>query len=123
MADETQKARFAYDGLDRIIHEKARLGILTSLMSVPEGLPFTRLRQLCDLTDGNLSRHLQHLQEAGLVEIEKGYDGKRPSTHCRITPFGERKFVDYLNLLDRIVREAAEIASRHGTVAAEPQAG
>ncbi len=64
--------RFAYDGLDRIMHEKARLGIMTSLISRPEGLLFGELKQLCTLTDGNLSRHIEVLHEAGLVEVRKG---------------------------------------------------
>ena len=58
-------ARFAYDGLDRVIHERARLSILTSLLTHPKGLLFGDLKQLCGLTDGNLSRHLQVLEEAG----------------------------------------------------------
>ena len=80
--------RFAYDGLDRVIHEKARLGVLTSLVAHPKGLVFGDLKQLCGLTDGNLSRHLQVLEEAGLIDIEKGYDRNRPQTICRITPAG-----------------------------------
>ena len=77
---ETTSAPFSYDGLDRVIHEKARLGLLTSLMAHPKGLAFADLKQLCGLTDGNLSRHLQVLQEAGLVEVTKGYEGNRPHT-------------------------------------------
>ena len=61
--------RFAYEGLDRVIHEKARLSVLTSLAAHPNGLLFGDLKQLCGLTDGNLSRHLQVLQEAKLVTI------------------------------------------------------
>ena len=82
---ETKRAPFSYDGLDRVIHEKARLGLLTSLMAHPKGLAFADLKQLCGLTDGNLSRHLQVLQEAGLVEVTKGYEGNRPHTTCRLT--------------------------------------
>ena len=67
--DET--GRFAYDGLDRIIHEKARLGILTSLATHAGGLRFNELKTLCSLTDGNLNRHLQPLQDAGLIEVQK----------------------------------------------------
>ena len=74
---ETNRAPFSYDGLDRVIHEKARLGLLTSLMAHPRGLAFADLKQLCGLTDGNLSRHLQVLQEAGLVEVTKGYEGNQ----------------------------------------------
>src|SRR5271168_3916234 len=77
MSKTETSAPFAYDGLDRVIHEKARLGLLTSLMAHPRGLAFADLKQLCGLTDGNLSRHLQVLQEAGLVEVTKGYEGNR----------------------------------------------
>ena len=73
--------RFAYEGLDRVIHEKARLSVLTSLVAHPKGLVFVDLKALCGLTDGNLSRHLAVLEEAGLIEIEKATSttGRRPS--------------------------------------------
>jgi DNA-binding transcriptional ArsR family regulator len=104
---EVNEAPFAYNGLDRVMHEKARLGLLTSLMTHPRGLAFADLRQLCGLTDGNLSRHLQVLQEAGLVEVTKGYEGNRPHTTCRLTKIGRRRFLDYLAVLEQIVRDAA----------------
>ncbi|MEH2671450.1 DNA-binding transcriptional ArsR family regulator [Bradyrhizobium elkanii] len=103
-------APFAYDGLDRVIHEKARLGLLTSLMAHPKGLAFADLKQLCGLTDGNLSRHLQVLQEAGLVDVIKGYEGNRPHTTCRLTRSGRRRFLDYLAVLEQLVRDAARAA-------------
>lgn len=103
-------APFAYDGLDRVIHEKARLGLLTSLAGHAKGLAFADLKQLCGLTDGNLSRHLQVLQEAGLIEITKGYEGNRPHTSCRLTAAGRRRFLDYLAVLERVVRDAAAAA-------------
>ena len=78
-------APFAYDGLDRVMHEKARLGVLTSLMSYPKGLAFNDLKQLCGLTDGNLNRHLQVLVDAGLIETAKVFDGSRAVTRCRLT--------------------------------------
>jgi DNA-binding transcriptional ArsR family regulator len=105
-------APFSYDGLDRVIHEKARLGVLTSLMAHPKGLAFADLKQLCGLTDGNLSRHLQVLQEAGLVDITKGYEGNRPHTSCRLTKTGRRRFLDYLAVLERLVRDAAKAAGK-----------
>src|SRR5436190_92180 len=83
--------RFAYDGLDRVIHEKARLSVLTSLVAHPKGLVFGDLKHMCGLTDGNLSRHLQVLEEAGLVDIEKGYDRNRPQTVVRITAQGRAR--------------------------------
>jgi DNA-binding MarR family transcriptional regulator len=102
--------RFAYEGLDRLIHEKARLSVLTSLVAHPNGLLFGDLKQLCGLTDGNLSRHLQVLEQAGLVAIEKGYERNRPQTLCRITPKGRRRYVDYLAVLEQVVRDAASTA-------------
>ena len=111
MAKMQTKAPFAYEGLDRAIHEKARLGVLASLMAHPRGLAFVDLKHLCALTDGNLSRHLQVLQEAGLVEIIKGYERKRPHTRCRLTAAGRQRFIDYLAVLEQVVRDAAAAAS------------
>jgi DNA-binding MarR family transcriptional regulator len=98
--------RYAYDGLERIMHERARLGILTSLASHPKGLPFNDLKELCALTDGNLSRHLQVLQEAGLVGIRKSTAKGRPQTRCRLTAAGRRKFLAYVAELERVVKDA-----------------
>jgi len=105
-----QAGRFAYDGLDRVIHEKARLGVLTSLVAHPKGLVFGDLKQMCGLTDGNLSRHLQVLQEANLVAIEKGYDHNRPQTLLRITSGGRQRYLEYLEVLEHVVRDAAGAA-------------
>jgi DNA-binding transcriptional ArsR family regulator len=102
--------RFAYEGLDRVIHEKARLGMLTSLIAHPKGLLFGDLKQLCDMTDGNLSRHLQVLEEAGLIDIVKRFEGNRPQTICRITAEGRRRFMRYLAVLEQVVRDAADAA-------------
>jgi DNA-binding MarR family transcriptional regulator len=110
MTTSKEGGRFSYEGLDRTIHEKARLGILTSLASNPKGVAFADLKGLCSLTDGNLSRHLHVLQEAGLVELQKGYDRNRPLTVCRITPVGRRRFLDYLAVLEQVVRDAAKAA-------------
>jgi DNA-binding MarR family transcriptional regulator len=104
--------RFAYEGLDRVIHERARLSVLTSLTAHPKGLLFNDLKQLCALTDGNLSRHLQVLQEAKLVEISKGFENNRPQTVCRITTSGRRRYLEYLEVLEQVVRDAAVAAKR-----------
>ena len=93
---KSEQGRFAYEGLDRVIHEKARLSVLTSLVAHPKGLVFGDLKQMCGLTDGNLSRHLQVLQEARLVAIEKGYEHNRPQTVVRITPEGRQRYLEYL---------------------------
>lgn len=100
--------RYAYEGLERIMHEKARLGLLTCLASRPEGLLFNELKDLCSLTDGNLSRHLQTLEEAGLVEVWKGYHKRRPQTLCRLSPQGRDRFLAYLAELERVIRDVAQ---------------
>ena len=109
---DADEAPFAYDGLDRVIHEKARLGLMTSLVAHPKGLSFGDLRALCGLTDGNLSRHLQVLSEAGLVNITKGYERNRPHTACRLTAAGRQRFLDYLAVLERVVKDAAAAANQ-----------
>ena len=101
---------FAFAGIDRVLHEKARLGILTSLLTHREGLAFNQLRDLCSLTDGNLSRHLQTLQEADLVTIRKGQQGKRPRTLVQMTTSGRARFLDYLAMLESIVGSALATA-------------
>jgi DNA-binding HxlR family transcriptional regulator len=114
MSKTEHEARYAYEGLDRVIHEKARLGILTSLMAHPKGLAFADLKRLCALTDGNLSRHLQVLEDAGLVKIAKTFQAKRPLTTCLLTRAGRDRFVDYLAVLEHVIREAASAAAQSG---------
>lgn len=100
------KGRYSYDGLDRVIHEKARLGILTCLLTRPRGLGFGELKDLCTLTDGNLSRHLAILQEAALVAMEKSVKGNRPHSQIRITELGRSRFLEYLDELEHIIHDA-----------------
>jgi len=101
------EGRFAYEGLDRVIHERARLSVLTSLITNPKGLAFNDLKQLCTLTDGNLSRHLSVLEKAKIVEIIRGHDRNRPQTICRITASGRKRYLEYLATLEQVVRDAA----------------
>ena len=98
--------RFSYNGLDRVLHEKARLGILASLAASPGGLLFNDLKQLCSLTDGNLSRHLAVLNEAGLVETWKGTTRSRPQTMYRLTAVGRQRFSEYISVLEKVVADA-----------------
>jgi DNA-binding transcriptional ArsR family regulator len=100
-------SRFAYDGLDRVIHERARLSVLTSLISHTKGLPFGELKQLCGLTDGNLNRHLMVLEDAKMVATIKGVEHGRPQTVCRITPLGRKRYIDYLAVLEQVVLDAS----------------
>jgi DNA-binding MarR family transcriptional regulator len=113
--------RYAYDGLDGVLHEPSRLGILTALVARPAGVAFTELTRLCSLTDGNLSRHLDRLAKAGLIEVRKGYDGRRPLTTCKITAVGRRRFREYLAELEQVLRDAAVRAE--AKPAADPPPG
>lgn len=104
----SSEGRFAYEGLDRVIHERARLSILTSLMTNPKGLTFNDLKMLCALTDGNLSRHLSVLEKGKMVQILKGHEHNRPLTICRITASGRKRYVEYLSALEQVIRDAAK---------------
>ena len=99
------RQRFAYDALDSVIHERARLSVLTSLVTHPKGLGFADLKAMCALTDGNLSRHLQVLKSAKLIEITKDTDNNRPHTFCRITTQGRKRYLEYLAVLEQVIRD------------------
>ncbi len=101
------EGQFAYDGLDRVIHERARLSVLTSLITHPRGLVFNDLKKLCSLTDGNLSRHLRVLEGEGMVKIVKEHDNTRSITICRITSSGRERYLEYLSTLEQVVKDAA----------------
>lgn len=97
--------RFAYPGLDRVLHERARLGILMALAARRDGRLFSELKTLCSVTDGNLSRHLDVLVESRLIEIRKRFEGRRPQTTCVLTDAGRRRWRGYLRELRRVVRD------------------
>ena len=114
--ENTSEGRFAYEGLDRVIHERARLSILTSLITNPRGLTFNDLKQLCALTDGNLSRHLRVLEEDSMIEIVKGHERNRPLTLCRITAAGRKRYLEYLSTLEQVVRDAEKGGKAHNVL-------
>jgi len=91
--------------LDRIIHERGRLAIMSMLAASAE-LSFTELRDTVEMTDGNLTTHVRTLQEAGYVSVAKSYRNRRPLTTVSLTPAGREAFADYVALLDRIVKQA-----------------
>ena len=103
-----QAGRFAYDGLDRVIHEKARLGLLTSLMANPKGLAFADLKQLCGLTDGNLSVHARKLEEAGYVACDKSFEGRMPRTDYHLTAAGRAALARYLDHMEALIHATRE---------------
>lgn len=106
---EKAAGRFAYEGIDRVIHEKARLSIVSSLAAHPDGLTFCDLKDLCALTDGNLSRHITVLQEAGVVDVEKSFKNNRPQTLCWLTALGKKRFGEYVSELEKVVADAVKV--------------
>ena len=90
--------------LDRVIHEKGRMAIMSLLAASPE-LSFTELRDTLGMTDGNLTTHLRTLLEAGYLSVAKSYRNNRSLTTCTLTPGGRKAFAAYINLLEQIVRQ------------------
>lgn len=90
--------------IDRMVHEPARLMILMVLYTV-EDADFTFLANATELTDGNLSSHLSKLEEAGYVEIEKGFAGKKPRTTIRLTREGRTAIEEYRNTMDKALKK------------------
>ena len=97
-------APFAYEGLERIFHERGRLAVCTCLIANGPGLSFKALQEACALTDGNLNRHLHALSETGIVTLERVRGDGRPTTMIRITQSGKRRFLAYIDELEAVVR-------------------
>ncbi len=91
------------NGLDETVHQRHRLGILT-IAAEAESADFGYLRRALDLTAGNLSRHLTVLEEAGLVQVSKGYEGRRPRTWVKITADGRAALTAEITALTELVR-------------------
>lgn len=117
----TVEAPYAFSGLDRLFHERARLGIVTSLAGHAQGLAFAELKRLCALTDGNLNRHLSALQEAGCIAVAKAQAGGRAVTTCRLTENGRERFIAYLAALELALREGARAAAGGETTPLAPR--
>jgi len=90
--------------LDRVIHEKGRLAIMSMLAATPE-LSFTELRDTLDMTDGNITTHIRTLQEAGYISVSKSYEKNRPLTTCALTAAGRKSFASYIDLLEQILEQ------------------
>ncbi|HYV32670.1 MAG TPA: transcriptional regulator [Candidatus Binatia bacterium] len=93
--------------LDRVIHERGRLAIMSLLAATPQ-LSFTELRDTLTMTDGNLTAHVRTLHEAGYLAVTKAFQGGRPLTSYSLTPAGRKAFASYINLLEQIVRQTKE---------------
>lgn len=109
--------RYALDAIDRVFHERGRLGICSALVANPEGLSFTQLQEACNLTDGNLNRHLHALAELGIVETRRITGKGRPQTTVRITREGRDRFLDYIDALEVLVRDVQKARKRRASPA------
>ena len=104
-----------------MIHERAGLSVLTSLIAKPTGLTYGDLKELCALTDGNLSRHLRVLEKAKLVDMVKGYHRNRPQTLCRVSATGRKRYLEYLSTLEQVVQDAAKVTKEQGAARLMPE--
>lgn len=96
-----------YESLEKIFHEPSRLAIVSELSGVVGELSFVDLKERCDLTDGNLSRHLTALEKAGVIRIKKQFVDSKPRTTVALTPQGRTSFVEYLDALEKVLHHAA----------------
>ena len=94
--------------LDRVIHEKGRMAIMSLLAANPE-ISFSELRDLLAMTDGNVCVHLRTLQEAGYIALTKTFKRRKPLTTCSLTPAGRKAFSEYVGLLEKIVQQTKNI--------------
>jgi predicted ArsR family transcriptional regulator len=101
-------APFAYEGLERIFHERGRLAVCTCLIANPGGMSFKALQDACGLTDGNLNRHLHALAETEIVDLARLRGNGRPTTIVRITKSGKERFLAYIDELEAVVRAVNE---------------
>jgi DNA-binding MarR family transcriptional regulator len=90
--------------IDRVIHEKGRLAIMSMLAASP-ALSFTEMRDALNMTDGNLTTHIRTLQESGYVSVTKSFQNNRPLTTCSLTSAGKKAFATYIDLLEQIIRQ------------------
>lgn len=90
--------------LDRVIHERVRLAIVSALAGA-ESLTFNELKELLEITDGNLSVHARRLEEAGFISAEKSFVERIPRTEFRLTPAGRKALDNYLNHMDALIRQ------------------
>jgi DNA-binding transcriptional ArsR family regulator len=97
-----------YAALERLFHEPARLAITSALCDAEDGCSFNDLKAVCNLTDGNLNRHLKVLLESGVVESHRQATPSRPVTMVRLTEAGRLQFLDYLHALEEVLHKAAE---------------
>jgi DNA-binding transcriptional ArsR family regulator len=103
-----KKAENPYAALKTLFHEPNRLAIMSALSHAIDGLTFNEIKAECELTDGNLSRHLRALEEAGAIRVEKTFVDAKPRTTVFLADAGRNSFIDYLRALEEVLQKAAE---------------
>jgi predicted ArsR family transcriptional regulator len=116
-----KQAPFAYEGLERIFHERGRLAVCTCLVANAEGMSFKALQDACALTDGNLNRHLHALRETGIVSLARTRGSGRPTTIVRITGEGKARFLAYIDELEAVVHAVHDHSAEREPDAAQAQ--
>lgn len=104
-ADNGPTARSAATNLDRLIHERMRLGIVSAL-AANDSLTFNDLKNLMNTTDGNLSVHARKLEDGGYIACTKSFEGRLPKTEYKITASGRRALESYLNHMETLIHQA-----------------
>ena len=106
-ATQQETVENALPNLDRIIHERMRLGIVSAL-AVNDSLTFNELKKLLQTTDGNLSVHARRLEEAAYIDCTKSFEGRMPRTEYRLTPAGRKAFERYLDHMEALIHATRE---------------
>lgn len=106
-AEGRTRARKAPVEVDSVIHERVRLGIVSAL-ACASSLSFNELKELLEITDGNLSVHARRLEEAGFIACEKSFVDRLPRTEYRLTPAGRKALNKYLDHMERLIRRVRE---------------
>ncbi len=120
MMESAKSTGRPFDQLERIFHEPKRLAIVSALCSAARGLTFTELREECELTDGNLSRHLKALADDRVVAISKRFVGVKPQTRVTLTATGRNRFLQYLDALEQVLQNASAALQKHDTTTVTP---
>lgn len=114
------KKENAFQSLEKIFHEPARLAIMSALCMATDGMTFTELKRECDLTDGNLNRHLKVLKESKVVRIRKAFVDDKPRTTVTVTAKGLERFNDYLEALADVMKQARKALPKDKAAKAAP---
>lgn len=89
-------------GLNKVFDSRVRLGIM-SILIVNDGVDFNTMKELLDVTDGNLASHLKALEKENVIEVKKQFIGRKPNTSYKVTPLGEKLFKDHIDALEKLI--------------------